>query len=59
MPITTDTLVKRITIADQNDLGKAIKDECELQAGRDKARRLAASFVVEGELVLIFQRTPD
>ncbi len=59
MAITTDTLVRRITIANQDDLGKAIKDECELQSGREKHRRLAATFVYEGELVLIFQRTPD
>ncbi len=59
MAITTDTLVRRITIANQEDLGKAIKDECELQAGREKHRRLASTFVYEGELVLIFQRTPE
>ncbi len=59
MAIATDTLVRRITIANQDDLGKAVKDECELQAGREKHRRLAATFVYEGELVLVFQRTAE
>jgi hypothetical protein len=59
MAITTDTNVVRIAIADDLDLKKAIKQECDLQASREKHRRLAASFTYKEELILIFQRTPD
>ncbi len=55
MASSVDTVVKRIAIGVESDLGKAIKHECDIQAGLNKPRRLAASFTYDGELILIFQ----
>jgi hypothetical protein len=58
MAIETDTHVERIPIADP-DLCEAIRQICELQSARDKARRLSAAFVVGDQLILIFQVDPQ
>ena len=57
MAIQTDTFVKRIPLASNPNLKKAIKDECEIQAKKDKHRRLASAFAERDQVILIFQRT--
>jgi hypothetical protein len=59
MAIETDTFVERIPIVPATDLGQRIIDVCELHSSRDKARRLAAAFSANDQVVLIFQKTPD
>lgn len=59
MAINTDTHVERIPLSPAADLAQAIKNICEIQAGRDEHRRLAATFAANNQLILIFQRTPD
>lgn len=59
MSIETDTWVTRISLNSATNLEDAIKDVCESQAGRDQHRRLAATFAAEGQVILIFQRTPN
>jgi len=58
MAIETDTHVERIAL-NTADLGAAIKQVCEAQSSRDKARRLAAAFTAGGNLILIFQVSPE
>lgn len=59
MAIETDTYVTRIPLDSATNLEEAIRDTCELHAGRIQHRRLAAAFAAEGQVILIFQRTQD
>jgi hypothetical protein len=59
MPITTDTFVERISLAETDDLEKAIIETCELHSARNKARRLTAAFESHGHVILIFQVSAD
>lgn len=56
MAITTNTEVVRISLSTPNlDLGKTIKEKCDILAAMDDAKRLAAAIESHNELVLIFQ----
>lgn len=59
MSIKTDTHIERISIAETNNLGTAIKEVCELQSARNEARRLVAAFEAQGHVILIFQVSSD
>lgn len=59
MPINADTLVRRIDLSKIDDVRKEIKIQCDAQAARSKARRLAAAFEAHNQLILVFQRTTD
>jgi hypothetical protein len=54
--LITETICLRISLVPAIDLNKRITTECELQSAA--GYRLAASFALSTELVLIFQKAP-
>jgi hypothetical protein len=50
-----DTSITRIPLAPFTDLETAIKDQCDLEAARDKPRKLITAFSTPTQVVLIFQ----
>jgi hypothetical protein len=52
----TDTLCLRISLSPATDLDERIRTECEIRSAA--GYRLAASFALAIELVLIFQKAP-
>ena len=59
MAVTVRTHVARIPLDPPTDLARRIRELCEIQASGNMGRRLAATFTVKSELVLIFQLAPD
>jgi hypothetical protein len=59
MAVTVDTHVERINLAAETNVKKAIAELCDQQAARKQGRRLAATFILENQLVLIFQVAAD
>jgi hypothetical protein len=59
MAVTVDTHVERINLAAETNVKKAIEELCDQQAARKQGRRLAATFILENQLVLIFQVAAD
>lgn len=55
MPSKIDTFVTSIDLTKTPDLGKAIKDECDIVATGKDQMRLAAAFEAHNRLILIFQ----
>lgn len=54
--MVTDTLCVRISLSPTTELDKRITTECEKRS--IASYRLAASFALSTELVLIFQKAP-
>ena len=54
--LVTDTICLRISLAPATDLHIRITTECEIRSAA--GYRLAASFALSTELVLIFQKAP-
>jgi len=59
MPINDDTHVERINLATEGDVKSLIENLCHDQAQRPAGRRLAGTFTVGPQLLLIFQRAVD
>ncbi len=59
MSVQIETYVTRIPLAGTPDLETAIKQECVIQASKDKGRRLAAAFEAHNHVILIFQTAAD
>ncbi len=59
MPSKIDTFVTSIDLTKTPDLGKAIKDECDIVATGKDQMRLAAAFEAHNRLILIFQTAAD
>lgn len=57
MPI--DTFVKPIDIAKTPKLDDAIKQECDIQSGKNPPLRLVEAFVVHNHVILIFQNSNE
>lgn len=52
----TDTLCLRISLSPATDLNERIRTECEIRSAA--GFRLASSFALMTELILIFQKAP-
>lgn len=59
MAVDVDTHVERIDLAAEPDPKAAIEQCCNQQATGNSGRRLAATFVLQNELILIFQVAAD
>jgi hypothetical protein len=59
MAVTVKTLTRRIPLDPPTDLKERIETLCDLMATGNQGRRLAATFTVGAQLILVFQIAPD